>query len=75
MDRKEFKQAVIDSLERRGCTKVKVSLSIVGLQGSATFHEEGFLFKREADVWYKERDGKAYLSFECKDGTTWKDEI
>ena len=75
MTRDEFKGVVQESLERRGCTKIKVGLSIFGLQGEATFKEEGFPFKREAHVWYKEKDGREYLFFEAKDGMTWEDDI
>lgn len=75
MDRKEFKQAVYDSLERKGCTRIKVDLSIFGLQGEARFHQEGFPFKREAHAWYKDKDGKQYLKFEAKDGEEWIDEL
>lgn len=71
----EFKKAVTRAFEERGYTRVRISMSLFGMQCGVTYRQEGEFGKQEAHVYFKEKDGRRYLDVCQENGIDWERDI
>lgn len=73
--KEEFKNTVLAAFEEKGYTKIKISMSLFGMQCDVSYHQEGVFGKQEAHAFLKETNGKQLIAIEQKNGIDWSIEL